>query len=49
MDVKVEQLSIVTDSRPITTENGESVELIWEDQTTVIMRTKGNQIGKLVY
>lgn len=49
LDVKVEQLSIVTDSRPITTENGESVELIWEDQPTVIMRTKGNQIGKLVY
>jgi hypothetical protein len=38
LDVKVEQLSIVTDSRPITTENGESVELIWEDQTTMIMR-----------
>lgn len=49
LDVKVEQLSIVTDSRPITTENGESVELIWEDQTTVIMRTRRDHIGKLVY
>lgn len=42
LDVKVEQLSIVTDSRPISTENGESVELIWEDQTTVIMRKNRN-------
>jgi hypothetical protein len=38
LDVKVEQLSIVKDSRPITTESGESVELIWEDQPTMIMR-----------
>lgn len=49
LDVKVEQLSIVTNSRPITTENGESVELIWEDQKTMIMRTKGDHIGKLGY
>ncbi|MEN5234353.1 hypothetical protein [Sphingobacterium faecium] len=42
LDVKVEQLSIVTDSRPVTTENGESVELFWEDQTTVIMRKNRN-------
>lgn len=38
LEVKVEQLSIVKDSRPITTENGESLELIWEEQTTMIMR-----------
>lgn len=40
LDVKVEQLSIVKDSRSIKTKNGESVELIWDEQPTMIMRAR---------
>lgn len=38
LDVNVQQLTVVKDSRPITTEHGESVELIWDEQPTMIMR-----------
>ncbi|WP_400263128.1 hypothetical protein ACFX5U_08690 [Sphingobacterium sp. SG20118] len=40
LDVRVEKLSIVKDSRQIITKRGESVELIWQEQPTMIMRTK---------
>ncbi len=38
LDVNVQQLTVVKDSRPIITEHGESVELIWDEQPTMIMR-----------
>lgn len=40
LEVIVEKLSVVKDSRPIKTEGGESVELIWDEQTTMIIRKK---------
>ncbi|AIM37240.1 hypothetical protein KO02_11475 [Sphingobacterium sp. ML3W] len=40
LDVRVEKLSIVKDSRQIMTKRGESVELIWQEQPTMIMKTK---------
>lgn len=39
LDVNVEKLSIVKESRPIG-EDGKSVELIWDEQITMIMRKK---------
>lgn len=39
LDVKVEKLSIVKESRPIG-EDGKSVELIWDEQITMIIRKK---------
>lgn len=41
LDVRVEQLPIVKGSRPIVTGKGESVELIWGEQPTMIVKTKG--------
>ena len=44
LDVRVEKLSIVKDSRQIMTKRGESVELIWQEQPTMIMKTKRGRV-----
>ena len=47
LEVHVENLSIVKDSRSFMTDKGESIELIWHEQPTMIMKTKiGAKIGK---
>ena len=48
LDVRVEKLSIVKDSRQIITKRGESVELIWQEQPTMIMKTKQVRIAASV-
>ncbi|MEN5054035.1 hypothetical protein [Sphingobacterium kitahiroshimense] len=48
LDVKVEKLSIVKDSRKVFTMDGESVELIWEEQLMLIMRTKRGLVAELL-
>lgn len=40
LEVIVEKLLIVKSSRSITVKDGESVELIWDEQTTMIMKKK---------
>ncbi|AIM36175.1 hypothetical protein KO02_05300 [Sphingobacterium sp. ML3W] len=45
LDVRVEKLSIVKDSRQIMTKRGESVELIWQEQPTMIMKTKRGRVA----
>lgn len=40
LDVRVEKLAVVKDSRKVVKMNCESVELIWEEQITMIMKTK---------
>lgn len=40
LDVKVVNLPVVKDSRRVVTMNGESVELIWGEQPTMIMKVK---------
>ncbi|MDH5828720.1 hypothetical protein [Sphingobacterium faecium] len=42
LEVRVEKLSIVTDSRQILTKDGASVELIWQEQPMMIMKSKPN-------
>ncbi|AIM36820.1 hypothetical protein KO02_08985 [Sphingobacterium sp. ML3W] len=48
LDVRVEKLSIVKDSRQIMTKRGESVELIWQEQPTMIMKTKRGMVAASV-
>lgn len=48
LDVKVEKLSIVKDSRKVFIMDGESVELIWEEQLMLIMRTKRGLVAELL-
>ena len=48
LDVKVEKLSIVKDSRKVFTMDGESIELIWEEQLMLIMRTKRGLVAELL-
>ncbi|MFD2905199.1 hypothetical protein [Sphingobacterium anhuiense] len=40
LDVRVEQLSIVKDSRTVMTEKGASMDLIWEEQPTMIIKAR---------
>ncbi|MNF18219.1 hypothetical protein D3C80_2221660 [compost metagenome] len=40
LDVKVENLSVVKDSRRVFTTAGESVELLWEEQLVLIIKAK---------
>nr|WP_315401998.1 hypothetical protein [uncultured Sphingobacterium sp.] len=42
LDVRIEKLTIVKDSRKVVMMNRESVELIWEDQLTMIIKSKVN-------
>ncbi|AIM39104.1 hypothetical protein KO02_22265 [Sphingobacterium sp. ML3W] len=42
LEVRVEKLSIVKDSRQILTKDGTSVELIWQEQPMMIMKSKLN-------
>lgn len=47
LEVHIENLSVVKDSRSFMTDKGESIELIWEKQPTMIMKTKiGAKVGK---
>lgn len=47
LEVHVENLSVVKGSRSFMTDKGESIELIWEKQPTMIMKTKiGAKVGK---
>lgn len=47
LEVHVEKLSVVKDSRSFMTDKGESIELIWQEQPTMIMKTKiGAKVGK---
>ena len=47
LEVHVQNLSVVKDSRSFMTDKGESTELIWHEQPTMIMKTKiGAKIGK---
>lgn len=47
LEVHVENLSVVKDSRSLMTDKGESIELIWQEQPTMIMKTKiGAKVGK---
>ena len=40
LDVRVEKLAVVQGSRPVLTNDGESVELIWDEQLMMIMKTR---------
>lgn len=40
LDVRVEKLAVVKDSRKVVKMSGESVELIWAEQLTMIMKAK---------
>ncbi|MCW2259602.1 MULTISPECIES: hypothetical protein [Sphingobacterium] len=40
LDVRIEKLAVVKDSRKVTKMTGESVELIWAEQLTMIMKAK---------
>ncbi|WP_156169852.1 hypothetical protein [Sphingobacterium sp. IITKGP-BTPF85] len=42
LDVRIEKLSVVQGSRPIMTMESESVELIWHEQQTVIIKFRKN-------
>ncbi|AIM39010.1 hypothetical protein KO02_21665 [Sphingobacterium sp. ML3W] len=42
LHVRVEKLSIVKESRQVITKNGISVELIWQEQPMMIMKSKPN-------
>ncbi|WP_400261922.1 hypothetical protein ACFX5U_20435 [Sphingobacterium sp. SG20118] len=42
LEVRVEKLSIVKESRQVITKNGISVELIWQEQPMMIMKSKPN-------
>lgn len=47
LEVHIENLSVVKDSRSFMTDQGESIELIWQAQPTMIMKTKiGAKVGK---
>lgn len=47
LEVQVENLSVLKVSRSLMTEKGESIELIWQEQPTMIMKTKiGAKVGK---
>ncbi|MCW2262098.1 MULTISPECIES: hypothetical protein [Sphingobacterium] len=47
LEVHIENLSVVKDSMSFMTDKGESIELIWEKQPTMIMKTKmGAKVGK---
>ncbi|WP_400261328.1 hypothetical protein ACFX5U_15545 [Sphingobacterium sp. SG20118] len=39
LDVRVEKLAVVQGSRPVLTNDGESVELIWEEQLMMIIKS----------
>lgn len=47
LTVKLEKLTIVKDSRKLFTIDGESVELIWEEQLILVMRTKRGLVAEL--
>lgn len=47
LEVDVENLSVVKGSRSFMTDKGESIELMWQEQPTMIMKTKiGGKVGK---
>ncbi|AIM37969.1 hypothetical protein KO02_15670 [Sphingobacterium sp. ML3W] len=48
LDVRIEQLSIVKGSQRIITKDGESVELIWQEQPMMIMKSKARKITEPV-
>ena len=40
LDVRIEKLAVVKESHKVVKMNGESVELIWEEQLTMVMKAK---------
>lgn len=44
LDVRIEKLAVVKDSRKVAKMNGESVELIWAEQLTMIIKAKRKSV-----